>query len=143
MDRDSTGADALRLAAAKADRPVLCAGCPWFRATERYADYAALADDAAERLAADQPLPVRSAPPQAEPALLQWALSDAVPPAERPAALTLAANSFRQVVERRSIWLRRWAPLVACVVLAGGATLLYGLAVFVPVIDLMATLAKP
>jgi type II secretory pathway component PulF len=116
---------------------------PLVRATERYADYAALADDSAERLAAGQPLPARSAPPQADPALLQWALSDAVPLAERPAALALAANSFRQVVERRAIWLRRWAPLVACVVLAGGATLLYGLAVFVPVIDLLATLAKP
>ncbi len=116
---------------------------PLVRSTERYADYAALADDAAERLAADKPLPTRSTPSRADPALLEWAMSDAVPPAERPAALTLAANSFRQVVERRAIWLRRWTPLVACVVLAGGATLLYGLAVFVPVIDLMATLAKP
>jgi hypothetical protein len=58
------------------------------------------------------------------------------------AALRLVADTYRASAQRR---LDRWAlaaPLLLCVVVGGGATLLYGLALFVPIVDLLNGLAR-
>jgi hypothetical protein len=54
----------------------------------------------------------------------------------------MAADTYRASAQRR---LERWRvamPLALCVVVGGGATLLYGLALFVPIVDLLEALAR-
>lgn len=76
------------------------------------------------------------------PPLLKWAIFAAEPALERHAALRLVADTYRASAQRR---LDRWtvaAPLALLVVVGGGATLLYGLALFVPIVDLLQGLAR-
>ena len=44
--------------------------------------------------------------------------------------------------ERRAEWSRIAVPIVACVILGGGATLLYALALFLPITELLQALAR-
>ena len=55
--------------------------------------------------------------------------------------LRLAADTYRSRAERRAAWLRTVLPWVACVVLGGGVTLWYCLAVFMPLVGLLRNLA--
>lgn len=76
------------------------------------------------------------------PPLLKWAIFEAEPVMERHTALRLVADAYRASAQRR---LDRWtvaAPLALLVVVGGGATLLYGLALFVPIVDLLQGLAR-
>ena len=76
------------------------------------------------------------------PPFLRWALwqsDDAMPPSQ---ALRLAANVYRESAERRAERSRIAVPIVACVILGGGATLLYALALFLPITELLQALAR-
>jgi general secretion pathway protein F len=77
------------------------------------------------------------------PPFLRWALLDSETTTGRPRALRLAAGIYRDAVRRREDRLRIVAPLAVCVVIGGGATLLYGLSLFVPVVQLLRTIALP
>lgn len=61
---------------------------------------------------------------------------------DRPAALDLAAefcrSKSRRILQRRRMFL----PMAACVLIAGTATLLYGVALFLPVVDLLMAIAR-
>jgi type II secretory pathway component PulF len=81
---------------------------------------------------AEEGLAARHFPP-----FLRWALLDSEPTTSRPSALRMAAGVYRQSAERRAERLRLVAPMVVCAVLGGGATLLYGLALFVPVVEML------
>jgi hypothetical protein len=49
---------------------------------------------------------------------------------------------YRESAERRAARLRTLAPIVALVLFGGTVTLLYGLTLFVPVVELLRTLAR-
>jgi type II secretory pathway component PulF len=76
------------------------------------------------------------------PPFLRWALLDAAPSIETPRALRMAAGIYRDSAQRRLQRLAVLAPLVACVVIGGTATLLYGLALFVPVVHMLKAIAS-
>lgn len=75
------------------------------------------------------------------PPFLRWALLHSEETTGRDRALQMAASVYRRSSERRTARLRIVAPLVPCVVLGGGVTLLYGLALFAPVVHLLRALA--
>src|SRR5262249_25568303 len=76
------------------------------------------------------------------PPYLRWALLHSVETIGLGRALTSAAEIYRQSAQRRQERLRIVAPIAVCAVLGGGATLLYGLSLFVPVVQLLRTLAS-
>lgn len=76
------------------------------------------------------------------PPFLRWALwqtDDSMPPSQ---TLRLAASVYRESAQRRAERSRISIPIVACVILGGGATLLYGLALFLPITELLQALAR-
>jgi general secretion pathway protein F len=75
------------------------------------------------------------------PPLLRWALLDSAAATNRPAALRIAADVYRQSASVRRERIRAVVPIVAGIVIGGGATLLYGLALFLPVIEMLHALA--
>jgi general secretion pathway protein F len=75
------------------------------------------------------------------PPFLRWAIWHSEATIGRPQALQIAARMYHDGAERRSERLRHLAPVVALVVLGGTVTLLYGLALFVPMTELLRGLA--
>jgi type II secretory pathway component PulF len=75
------------------------------------------------------------------PPLLRWALWHADDTVGRSRALRMAAELYRESAERRVQKLRVVAPIVTCLVIGGGVTLLYTLALFVPLAQLIQGLA--
>jgi type II secretory pathway component PulF len=102
--------------------------------------------EAASSLAAtlkENQTPADDSPAAAQfPPFLRWALLHSEATTGRARALTMAASIYRQSARRREERLRIVAPVVACVVVGGGATLLYGLSLFVPVVQLLRSLAS-
>ena len=76
------------------------------------------------------------------PPFLRWALLHSEATTGRARALRMAADIYRQAAKRREERLRIVAPMVVCVVLGGGVTLLYGLSLFVPVVQLLRAMAS-
>jgi type II secretory pathway component PulF len=76
------------------------------------------------------------------PPFLHWALFDSESTTGRVCALQAAAEVYRQIAQRRQERLRIILPLIVAVVVGGAATLLYGLALFVPVIEMLRGLAS-
>jgi type IV pilus assembly protein PilC len=76
------------------------------------------------------------------PPFLRWALLDSSPAIETPRALRMAADVYRESAGSRMDRLQVVAPVAACIVLGGGVTLLYGLALFVPVSDMLRKLGS-
>jgi general secretion pathway protein F len=76
------------------------------------------------------------------PPLLRWALWHSATTTGTAPALRMAANVYRQASDHYIERLRTLAPMVMCVVLGGSVTLLYGLALFVPFVDLLLGLAS-
>jgi type II secretory pathway component PulF len=77
------------------------------------------------------------------PPFLRWAISQSDATVGRSDALQMAAEIYEQSAQRRAARLRLLIPAVTCVVVGGGVTLLYGLALFVPVVDMLQTIASP
>jgi type II secretory pathway component PulF len=75
------------------------------------------------------------------PPFLRWALLDSEQTTGRVCALRTAANVCRRAALRRQNRLRIVLPLLVAILIGGTATLLYGLALFVPVIELLRGLA--
>lgn len=75
------------------------------------------------------------------PPFLRWALFQSESTVGRSRALRMAAALYRQSAGRRMERSRLVSPLIALVVLGGGVTLLYCLAVFVPVVQLLRALS--
>jgi type II secretory pathway component PulF len=89
--------------------------------------------------------PVRSDHPAASriPPFLRWALLEAEPAVDRLRALGMAADVYRDAAERRTERTKVLAPVLACIFISGIAALLYGLALFVPVVQLLSGIAAP
>jgi type II secretory pathway component PulF len=77
------------------------------------------------------------------PPFLRWALLDSEPAVDRARALRMAADIYRDSSVRGAERARLLAPILACIVIGGGAALLYGLALFVPVVQLLKSVAAP
>jgi general secretion pathway protein F len=76
------------------------------------------------------------------PPFLRWAIWQAESTTGRVRALEIAARVYRSAAQRRGQRLRTLAPLVATALFGGTFTLLYGLALFVPMVELLEALAK-
>jgi len=76
------------------------------------------------------------------PPFLRWAVWHSEATIGRACALRMAANLYRDAALHRSERWRTAAPLVACALLGGVVTLLYGLALFLPIVELMKQLAS-
>lgn len=76
------------------------------------------------------------------PPFLRWTLWHAEESTGRGPALDIAARLYRQLAERRADRLRVLAPIAAILLLGGTVTLLYGLALFAPFVELLRTLAS-
>ncbi len=75
------------------------------------------------------------------PPLLRWAIWHADDRVGRSRSLRIAAGIYRDSAQRRARRLRALAPIFTCVVLGGGVVLLYALALFVPVAQMLHGLA--
>lgn len=75
------------------------------------------------------------------PPFLRWALWQTDESISPSAALQLAVSVYREGAIRRTERSRIVIPMAACVFLGGGATLLYGLALFLPLTELLQALA--
>ena len=76
------------------------------------------------------------------PPLLRWAIWHPDDTVGRTRALRMAAGVYREAAQRRVQRLHVTAPIVTCVVIGGGVVLLYALALFVPVAQLLQGLAS-
>lgn len=76
------------------------------------------------------------------PPFLRWALTQNDGKISRVEALGLAASVYREAAERRAERVRIAVPIAATIILGGGATLLYGLALFLPISEMLQALAR-
>jgi type II secretory pathway component PulF len=76
------------------------------------------------------------------PPFLQWALLHSGPLLSREQALRLAADTYFHDAEQSSERLRFTMPMVTSLVLGGAIVLLYGLLLFLPVTNLLWTIAS-
>jgi general secretion pathway protein F len=74
------------------------------------------------------------------PPFLRWILSSAQRPETLVPALQQAAQHYRRLAQTRADWLKLAMPLVLILVVGGGATLLYGVALFLPLSQLLTDL---
>lgn len=75
--------------------------------------------------------------PQAVPPLLSWAREAAPKRTADAEDFRAIAGTYRDLAARGAERSTKLAPVLACVLIGGGATLLYGLALFVPVVELL------
>jgi type II secretory pathway component PulF len=75
------------------------------------------------------------------PPFLRWAILDSQATIGRERALQMAATVYRQTAARRIRVSRVIVPLIVLVVVGGGVTLLYGLALFTPILHLLRALS--
>ncbi len=100
--------------------------------------------DATQRLAAalgQGPVAESSHMIASFPPFLRWALISSQPVVERSRALRIAARVYRHAAARSHRRLQVVIPMVIGLALGGTAVLLYGLALFVPVIQMLRGLA--
>lgn len=76
------------------------------------------------------------------PPFLRWALGHADQTTDRVQALEIATRLYRETAERRAARFRAIAPAVLLVFVGGTVTLLYGLALFVPMVQLLYGLSR-
>ena len=75
------------------------------------------------------------------PPFLRWAVWHADETTGRSRALQIATRLYREAADRRIERLRMLAPIAVLIALGGTVTLLYGLALFAPFVELLRSLA--
>jgi type II secretory pathway component PulF len=75
------------------------------------------------------------------PPFLRWALWHSEATTGRERALQIAATLYRDSAARRAERLRTLAPIVVLILIGGTVTLLYGMALFVPFVELLRAIA--
>jgi type II secretory pathway component PulF len=76
------------------------------------------------------------------PPFLRWAILESQATVGRGRALRMAASLYRRTARRRVERSRVITPMILLVTVGGGVTLLYGLALFLPVINLLQALSR-
>ena len=94
------------------------------------------------KVASGQELTDDSAAAMRLPPLLRYALCRADASVGRASALRMAADVYRASASDRLDRLQFLAPLVLCVAIGGVVTLLYGLSLFLPVVEMLRGLAN-
>jgi len=74
------------------------------------------------------------------PPFLHWALTSSAETSDLVTTLRIASKTYQHRAESRIKWLRRAAPMLTCIFLAGGVTLMYCLSIFVPFVQFMKAL---
>jgi type II secretory pathway component PulF len=74
---------------------------------------------------------------------MRWALFQSEPTVGRKRALHMAAAFYRDASTQSMRRAKLIAPIIGLVFLGGTVTLLYGLALFVPVIQMLKAVASP
>ena len=74
---------------------------------------------------------------------MRWALFQSEPTVGRKRALQMAAALYRDASSHSMRRARIVAPIIGLVLLGGSVTLLYGLALFVPVVQMLKAVASP
>jgi general secretion pathway protein F len=77
------------------------------------------------------------------PPFLRWAIFESEPAVDRARALRMAAAIYREASTQGIKRAKIVAPIIWLVLLGGSATLLYGLALFVPVVQMLKAVATP
>lgn len=77
------------------------------------------------------------ATPLPMPPLLHWAMWQSDSAIDRASALRAVAGVYRASARRRMARWRAIAPIILCLLVGGAATLLYGLALFLPIIQML------
>lgn len=92
-----------------------------------------------ERLSTESVEPFSTDSPAARqlPPLVRWAVGSSQEAEGIGHALRMAAKVYRHRAQRNAVSLRGWLPPLLCVVIAGGVTLLYCLAVFGPLVRMI------
>jgi len=85
----------------------------------------------------------RDATHAAMPPLLSWALGDEVNSANRADALQFSARAYRELARSGSSKLWAWFPAVVGALVGGVLVFVFGLSLFVPMIELLTTLIRP
>jgi type II secretory pathway component PulF len=95
--------------------------------------------------ALDQGQPISESSPFVArfPPFLRWALLSAASTMPIASALRTAAKTYRRSAARRQRRLQVVIPMVAGLAIGGTAALLYGLALFIPVVEMLRGLAAP
>jgi type II secretory pathway component PulF len=75
------------------------------------------------------------------PPFLRWALFESEPAIARQKALGMAAAIYRQASDHTMQRARIVAPIILLITIGGTVTLLYGLALFVPVVQMLKAVA--
>jgi type II secretory pathway component PulF len=75
------------------------------------------------------------------PPFLRWAIWHSETSIGRGHALQIAARMYRESADRRAERLQTLAPVVTVVLVGGSVVLLYGLTLFVPVVEMLRALA--
>lgn len=78
---------------------------------------------------------------RALPPLLRWALLTDSNVADQQTALRTVADVYRRDTAKGAVRISMLLPAITCIVIGGGATLIYALAVFLPVIDFITILS--
>jgi type II secretory pathway component PulF len=86
---------------------------------------------------------LESAPSESLPPLLRWAIRGDIDDQSRPGVLRVMAQAYRQSAEQQlSLW-RLVAPSFCGALLGGMFVLAYGVGLFLPVVQLLKTIALP
>lgn len=93
------------------------------------------------RLQLDQP-PDGSEEEFRIPPFLRWALLQSEQIMERDRALQIAASIYQDSARRHADFLRVVVPVMAMVIIGGGVTLLYGLALFEPFVEMLRAISN-
>lgn len=75
------------------------------------------------------------------PPYLRWLIVRGHRQGTLPRSLRLAADTYRRRALHQAAWLKLSFPILACVVIGGGVTLLYALGLFLPLVDMLHELA--
>jgi type II secretory pathway component PulF len=76
------------------------------------------------------------------PPFLRWAILESQATVGRGRALRMAASLYRRTARRRVERSRVITPMILLVTVGGGGTLLYGLALYLPIINLIQALSR-
>ena len=76
------------------------------------------------------------------PSFLYWLLVQSSSSADLVAALRQAARTYRLRATQQAEWIKFIAPILAGVVIGGGATLIYALALFTPFVAMLKEIAN-
>jgi type II secretory pathway component PulF len=130
----------------------------WFPGGKRYLEslrYATFADQVAtlvnrgvtidhSMMLADAELAASlKADPDSAPPLLRWAISGDVGNEPRQNVFHFVATSYRQIAEHRSLGLRLVLPAVLISIIGGTLVFVFGISLFMPMVDLMKQIALP